>query len=65
VHTLWRRLGSPASPSADQYAALEAASALGQLEGTPPSVPLDAGRVRLEFELPRHAVSLLVLDVAE
>jgi xylan 1,4-beta-xylosidase len=62
VFGAWQRLGSPASPSAEQYAALEAASALAPLEGAPPSVALDAGTARLEFTLPRHAVSLLVLD---
>jgi xylan 1,4-beta-xylosidase len=62
VYATWQRLGSPASPSAEQYAVLEAASALATLEGAPPSVALDAGTARLEFALPRHGVSLLVLD---
>lgn len=46
----------------ESYAALEAASDLALLEGTPDTVPLDAGRGGLAFALPRHAVSLLVLD---
>jgi xylan 1,4-beta-xylosidase len=62
VFGAWQRLGSPPSPSAEQYAALEAASALATLEGAPASVALDAGTARLEFALPRHAVSLVVLD---
>jgi xylan 1,4-beta-xylosidase len=61
VYTAWRRLGSPASPSSEQYAALEAASALAVLEGAPPVVVIEAGRARVEFSLPRHAVSLLVI----
>jgi xylan 1,4-beta-xylosidase len=62
VFGAWQRLGSPPSPSAEQYAALEAASALATLEGAPTSVALDGGTARLEFALPRHAVSLVVLD---
>jgi xylan 1,4-beta-xylosidase len=65
VYAVWRQLGSPPSPSAEQYATLEAASALAQLEGAPGSVPVAAGRASLEFALPRHAVSLLVLDLTE
>ncbi|HTV18589.1 MAG TPA: hypothetical protein VMG12_07965 [Polyangiaceae bacterium] len=57
----WQRLGSPASPDAQQYAALQAASELATLEAR--SVELDAGTARIEFSLPRHAVSLLVLDL--
>ena len=65
VYTAWRRLGSPASPNAEQYAALEAASALARVEDAPPSVPVQAGAATLEFGLPRHAVSLLLLDLSE
>jgi xylan 1,4-beta-xylosidase len=65
VYGAWRRLGSPAAPSAAQYAELEAASALGQLEGVPATVAIEAGTAHLEFALPRHAVSLLVLDLEE
>jgi xylan 1,4-beta-xylosidase len=62
VYTTWRNLGSPASPSAEQFATLEAASALAPLQGAPSSVAIDRGNAQLEFSLPRHAVSLLVLD---
>jgi len=65
VYTTWRGLGSPASPSSEQYAVLEAASALAPLEGAPSVVEVDAGSARVEFALPRHAVSLLVLDDLE
>lgn len=62
VYRTWLLLGSPASPSPQQAAALEAASALATLEGAPPAVAIDGGSARVEFSLPRHAVSLLVLD---
>ena len=62
AHATWLGLGSPASPSPEQYAILEASSALGTLAEAPPSVALDAGAARLEFALPRHGVSLLVID---
>jgi xylan 1,4-beta-xylosidase len=62
AYTTWRQLGSPADPTPQQYATLEASSALATLEGAPPTVALDAGTARVEFALPRHAVSLLVLD---
>jgi xylan 1,4-beta-xylosidase len=65
VYGAWRQLGSPTTPSAEQYAALEAASALAQLEDAPATVPLESGRLRLELALPRHAVSLLVIDFSE
>jgi xylan 1,4-beta-xylosidase len=64
VYAAWRQLGSPASLNAEQYAALEAASALAQVEGAPSSIPVEAGQIRVELALPRHAVSLLVLDFA-
>jgi xylan 1,4-beta-xylosidase len=61
AYTTWRHLGSPATPTPEQYAALEASSALATLEGAPPVVSIAAGSARIEFSLPRHAVSLLVL----
>jgi xylan 1,4-beta-xylosidase len=62
AYTAWLRLGSPASPSPEQYAELARASELGTLEGSPSSVPIRAGNVSVEFTLPRHAVSLLVFS---
>ncbi|MEY2930358.1 MAG: hypothetical protein RL033_1107 [Pseudomonadota bacterium] len=62
AYTTWVQLGSPAAPTPQQYATLEASSALATLEGAPPNVAIDAGTARIEFALPRHAVSLLVLD---
>lgn len=56
----WVRLGSPSDPNEKQYAQLRAAGALAAL-GSPEPVSLTGGRAALNFELPRQAVSLLVL----
>jgi xylan 1,4-beta-xylosidase len=58
----WQRLGSPAAPTADQYRQLVAAGQLEQLSDAPDSVPVAAGAATLAFNLPREAVSLLVLE---
>jgi xylan 1,4-beta-xylosidase len=51
-------MGSPQTPDARQYAALEKA---GQLEtlGRPERVRVEAGQLRLTFALPRQGVSLV------
>jgi len=56
----WRRMGSPARPTAEQYALLEAA---GQLESaeSPRWMNSSDGRVRMNFDLPLHGVSLILI----
>ena len=54
-------MGSPIAPSEQQYAELEAAGKLAQLEA-PATVRVDGGRATLPLTLPRQAVSLLVLE---
>jgi len=61
AYTLWLALGSPVAPTRSQYAQLEAAAQLGQLDATPATVTTDHGAATLNFPLPRQAVSLLVL----
>jgi xylan 1,4-beta-xylosidase len=56
----WKKIGSPQQPTPEQYAALERAGQLQTLE-SPRWVAADNGRVRIEFSLPRHGVSLLRL----
>jgi xylan 1,4-beta-xylosidase len=56
----WKRMGSPQSPTAEQYAELERASDLALL-GSPSWVRPEGGKLSLRFRLPRQAVSLLVL----
>jgi xylan 1,4-beta-xylosidase len=57
-YTVWKAMGSPASPTAEQEAKLKAA---GQLEmmGSPEWVDVTAGEVRIRTEMPRQATSLL------
>jgi xylan 1,4-beta-xylosidase len=52
----WKRLGSPAAPTPEQYAELEQAGQLAQLGGP---TSFDQGVVRLQ--LPRQGVALIVL----
>jgi xylan 1,4-beta-xylosidase len=56
--TAWKKMGSPQSPSPEQYAALEAS---GQLEllGSPRWVENVHGTTTQEFDLPRQGVSLI------
>jgi len=56
----WKQLGSPQQPTAAQYAQLEQASRLHQLE-RPRQVTVTDGRVVVPFTLPRQGVSLIRL----
>lgn len=62
AYDLWRRMGKPVAPNEDQYAELESASELAVIDDSPSTVTLQDGTARLEFELPRQGVSLLVID---
>jgi xylan 1,4-beta-xylosidase len=55
---LWKRLGSPAEPSAAQRAQLEQAGNLARF-GTDERAEATAGQLRVNVRLPRQAVSLL------
>ncbi|PYQ42724.1 MAG: beta-xylosidase [Acidobacteria bacterium] len=57
----WKRMGSPIAPDEKQYAELEAAGKLAQMEA-PATVHIDGGQARLPLTLPRQAVSLIVLE---
>jgi xylan 1,4-beta-xylosidase len=56
----WKAIGSPAQPSAGQYAQLEQAGQLQLLEA-PRWINSQDGSVHAAFELPRHGVSLIRL----
>ena len=60
AYTAWKQMGSPAQPSPEQYARLEAAAQLQLLRSPEWRTPSD-GRVAMEFQLPRQAVSLVRL----
>jgi xylan 1,4-beta-xylosidase len=61
AHRVWLGQGSPQPPSAEEYQALKAAGAL-QLVEPPTDIAVVRGDLRLSFDLPRHAVSLVMLD---
>jgi xylan 1,4-beta-xylosidase len=56
----WNRMGSPQTPSSEQYEELQAAGQL-QLLGSPAWIGIGNGSAHLSFTLPRHAVSLVRL----
>jgi xylan 1,4-beta-xylosidase len=60
-YAAWKRMGSPIAPNEQQYAELEAAGKLAEME-PPAGVRVDGGRVTVPLALPRQAVSLLVLE---
>jgi len=55
---VWKRMGSPQEPSADQYTQLAAAGQL-QLEGSPRWASATHGEVEVNIDLPRESVDLL------
>jgi xylan 1,4-beta-xylosidase len=59
--TAWKNLGSPPSPTEDQYRLLEEAGRLTRLKA-PGTVTVKDGAAMLDFSLPRQGVSLLVLE---
>jgi xylan 1,4-beta-xylosidase len=54
----WKEMGSPNAPSADQYSQLENAGRL-QMLNSPAWVDVRDGKAKLQFSLPRQAISLL------
>ena len=60
-YTVWKAMGSPQSPTAEQYAALKAAGQL-QLFDSPQWVESKDDAVRLEFPMPGESVSLVELS---
>jgi xylan 1,4-beta-xylosidase len=58
AYTAWKRMGSPQSPSSDQYRELERAGQL-QLLGSPSWAGVSSGAIELKFSLPYEALSLI------
>ena len=56
----WQKMGSPQPPSPQQYAELEKAAQLRELEPSS-EVAVKNGAVSLKFSLPRQGVSLVKL----
>jgi xylan 1,4-beta-xylosidase len=62
--TVWQNLGSPATPTPAQYAQLRSAGQLQTLADAPATVTVSHGAAALSFDLPRDALSLLVIEPA-
>jgi xylan 1,4-beta-xylosidase len=58
--TAWKKMGSPQSPSAEQYATLEAAGQLQEFD-SPRWIVVKGGEASIEIAMPRQSVSLLNL----
>ena len=61
AYAAWQRLGSPASVDKATWESLRAARQLTAFE-TPHDEKVSGGKLRLDFALPRHGVSLLVVS---
>jgi xylan 1,4-beta-xylosidase len=59
--TAWKQIGSPQSPTAEQLTLLEKAGQLAALADHEP-IQINAGTAQFRIELPRQAVSLLVVE---
>ena len=60
AYTIWKKMGSPAKPTPEQYKQLERSGQL-QLLNAPEQMHATKGRITLKFSLPRQGVSLLRL----
>ena len=60
-YELWKKMGSPKNPSAEQITLLETAGQL-QLLTSPQWMKVKDGDVSLDFPLPRQAVSFIKLS---
>ena len=60
----WLRQGQPMYPAPGQYAAIKARDGLELLE-PPQAIALHEGQIQLNFSLPVHGVSLLVITPAQ
>lgn len=58
----WQRMGSPMAPNERQYATMERASELAQLQDEYSMSSVEAGQTSIKFNLPRKGVSLLLLE---
>jgi xylan 1,4-beta-xylosidase len=59
-YAVWKAMGSPQSPTADQYKQLESAGRL-QLLASPRRIGVSDGKVGFSFELPRQGLSLITI----
>jgi len=60
-YTVWKKMGSPQQPTAEQFAQLEAAGQLGLLE-SPRYLDCKDGSAEMKFNLPLQGISLVQLS---
>lgn len=58
AYMVWKQMGSPQHPTAEQYAALKAKAGL-QLLTSPEWMDVSNGQIRVDTEMPRQSISLL------
>jgi len=63
AYTLWKKMGSPHQPTAQQYAQLEKAGRLTEID-LRQSCRVENNQVVLELDMLRQAVSLLVFELS-
>ena len=61
AYAMWQAMGSPQQPTIEAYKDLLQAGMLAMLY-PPTAVNVENGKIGLSFDLPIHAVSLLVLE---
>ena len=61
AYEAWKKMGSPAKPTAEQYTQLVKAGQLAEL-GRPEKIKVETGKADLRLNLPRQAVVLLVVE---
>ena len=61
AHTKWLELGSSPNPNPTQFGQLKKAMWLEMLE-QPKTVAADKKQINVKFDLPRHGVSLIILE---
>ena len=60
AYTVWKEMGSPQAPTAEQYERLQGGGTIGVAEVSG-WLDVDEGKVTVETEFPRQATSLLRL----
>jgi len=61
AYTVWKKMGSPQKPTAEQHSELEKAGQLAEVDGQKPAA-VEKGVAHLKVNLPRQGVALVVLD---
>ena len=61
AYAAWFAMGSPQNPNAQQIEALKSAAVL-QMLNEPTTIQVEDDKVALQFDLPIHAISLLILE---